>query len=165
LTRAEKKHNNKVAPIIGFKSLEKQDKSQIDAYFSMETKKKILLVEDDSDLRIFYAELLSEQYQVESAVDGEDGFAKVLAQKFDLILLDLIMPRLDGLGFLKRKKDTSAIAKVPVVIMTNIGQEDILKECFELGAKCYIMKVNTTPDKVLAIISQALGNKCTETVD
>jgi CheY-like chemotaxis protein len=126
----------------------------------METKKKILLVEDDSDLRIFYADLLSEEYQVESAVDGEDGFTKALSQQFDLILLDLIMPRLDGLGFLKRKKDTESIAKVPVVVMTNMGQEDILKKCFALGAKCYILKVNTTPDKVMAIVSEALENKC-----
>jgi two-component system, response regulator, stage 0 sporulation protein A len=131
----------------------------------MEAKKRILLVEDDSDLRLFYSDLLSEQYQVESAVDGEDGFAKAISQKFDLILLDLIMPRLDGLGFLQRKKDTKSIAKVPVVVMTNIGQEDILKQCFTLGAKCYMMKVNTTPDKVMAIVSEALKNKCGEAVD
>jgi CheY-like chemotaxis protein len=131
----------------------------------METKKRILLVEDDSDLRIFYADLLSELYQVESAADGEEGFTKALSQKFDLILLDLIMPRLDGLGFLKRKKLTKSIEKVPVVVMTNLGQEDVLKRCFSLGVKCCILKISTTPDKVLSIISEALKNKCGEAVD
>jgi CheY-like chemotaxis protein len=125
----------------------------------MDTKRKLLLVEDDSDLRSFYESFLSEQYLVESAGDGESGFAKALSEKFDLILLDLMMPKLDGVGFLERKVQTASIKDIPVVIMTNIGQDDVLKKCFELGVKYYILKVNTTPDKILEVLTKAMGDK------
>jgi two-component system, OmpR family, response regulator VanR len=123
----------------------------------MEAKKKILIVEDEENLRNFYAEFLSEEYLVDSAGDGEEGFTKALAGKFDLILLDLMMPKLDGLGFLQRKKETPALIDVPVVVMTNLGQDEILRKCFDLGIKYYILKSNTTPDKVLPVLAKALG--------
>jgi CheY-like chemotaxis protein len=123
----------------------------------METKKKILLVEDDINLKNFYAEFLSEQYLVESAGDGEEGFTKALSGQFDLILLDLMMPKLDGVGFLQRKKQTPTLLDIPVVVMTNLGQDEILKKCFDLGIKYYILKVNTTPDKVLGILKKVLS--------
>jgi CheY-like chemotaxis protein len=124
----------------------------------METKKKILLIEDDADMRNFYAEFLSEQYTVESACDGEEGFAKALSGQFDLILLDLMMPKLDGIGFLQRKKQTPKLLNVQVVVMTNLGQDEVLKKCFDLGVKYYILKANTTPDKVLPVLAKALDD-------
>jgi two-component system, OmpR family, response regulator VanR len=123
----------------------------------MDAKKKILIVEDDVNIRNFYAEFLSDQYLVESAGDGEEGFAKALSGKFDLILLDLMMPKLDGVGFLQRKKQTPELLSIPVVVMTNLGQDEILKKCFDLGVKYYVLKANTTPDKVLPVLSKALG--------
>lgn len=118
---------------------------------------KILIIEDDSDYRNIYKEILAEKYQVDEAVDGEEGWGKVVANDYNLILLDVMMPKLDGIGFLKRKKQTPAFLNIPVVIMTNLGQEEILKKCFELGAKYYILKANTTPDKILPVIGEALG--------
>jgi two-component system, OmpR family, response regulator VanR len=123
----------------------------------METKKKILIVEDDANIRNFYVEFLAEQYLVESAGDGEEGFTKALSGQFDLILLDLMMPKLDGLGFLQRKKQTPTLLNIPVVVMTNLGQDEILRKCFELGVKYYVLKANTTPDKVLPILAKALS--------
>jgi DNA-binding response OmpR family regulator len=124
----------------------------------METKRKLLLIEDDMDLRSIYAEFLSEQYSVKTAENGEDGLTKALAQKFDLILLDLMMPKLDGIGFLRKREKISALFNVPVIVMSNVGHEEILGKCLELGAKYYIIKSNTTPDNMLPIISKALDD-------
>lgn len=119
-------------------------------------KKKILLVEDDAQLRDFYQDFLSDQYVVEVARDGEEGWFKLVNGKFDLIVLDIMMPKLDGIGFLERKSKDNGFAKIPAVMLTNLGQDEVLKKCFELGAKYYILKAETTPDKILPVLEQAL---------
>src|SRR5258706_13891678 len=98
----------------------------------MEKKSIILLIEDDTDLRSTYQEFLSESYEVETAADGEEGFAMALSSSFNLILLDLMMPKLDGIGFLERKGQTSSLAKIPVIVMSNAGEDEIVKKCFDL---------------------------------
>jgi|WetSurMetagenome_2_1015567.scaffolds.fasta_scaffold04918_5 two-component system, response regulator, stage 0 sporulation protein A len=118
--------------------------------------KKILLIDDDPELRALYSEILSLDYSIDLACDGEEGFAKTISQKFDLILLDLMMPKLDGVGFLQRKNKTKDIVDIPVVVMSNLGQDGVLKKCFDLGVKYYVLKVNTNPDKILSVIEQAL---------
>jgi CheY-like chemotaxis protein len=122
----------------------------------MTEKKKILLVEDEPATRTFYAEFLSPHYDVETADDGEQGLVKLQASRFDLVLLDIMMPTLDGVGFLEQKKENLEVAQVPVVILTNLGSETTLKKCFDLGAKSFILKAVTTPNKILPVIEDAL---------
>lgn len=117
---------------------------------------KILIVEDDSDLRNIYRETLAEEYEVDVTRDGEEGWSKATVGNYDLILLDIMMPKLDGIGFLKKRKNDPKLQNVPVVMMTNLGQDEILKECFKLGVKYYIIKAETTPDQVLPIVVKAL---------
>jgi CheY-like chemotaxis protein len=118
--------------------------------------KKILIVDDDSELRTLYSEVLASDYSVDVACNGESGLAKAESEKYDLILLDLMMPKLDGLGFLQRKNTIDSIKDVPVVVMSNLGQDEILKKCFDLGVQYYVFKVNTNPDKILSVVTQAL---------
>jgi two-component system, chemotaxis family, sensor histidine kinase and response regulator WspE len=117
---------------------------------------KILIIEDDLNYRNIYKEILSEKYQVEEAVDGEDGWNKASANDYDLILLDIVMPKLDGLGFLKKRKNNPKLQKVPVIMMTNLGQDEVLKKCLELDVKYYIIKAAFTPDKVMLVIEKTL---------
>ena len=113
--------------------------------------KKILIVEDDQFLREFYQELLTtEGYSVDAAADGETGLKKIQDNAFDLILLDIMLPKKDGLHVLRDNK--AAPPKVqngPVVILTNLGQDTIINQAFDLGASGYMVKSALNPDQVL----------------
>jgi two-component system, OmpR family, response regulator ResD len=117
---------------------------------------KILIVEDDSNYRNIYKEALAREYQVDEAINGEEGWDKAIANDYDLILLDIVMPKLDGVAFLKKRKEDQRLQKVPVIMMTNLGQDEVLRKCFELGVEYYIIKAESTPDKVISVIEKAL---------
>lgn len=121
------------------------------------SRQRVLLIEDETEMRNFYADFLSEKYQVETAKDGEEGLAKLRLNKFDLVLLDVMMPRLDGVGFLEKKKKELEVSDVPVILLTNLGEEETLEKCFELGAKSMIMKSDVTPDQLLQVVEKALS--------
>jgi len=120
--------------------------------------KKILIVEDDQFLREFYQELLQEEgYTVEVAAEGETGLAKISQGGHDLILLDIMLPKKDGLEILRelRVKPPQGI-NGPIVVLTNLGQDAIIKQCFDLGANGYIIKSAMNPDQVLTEIKSYL---------
>src|SRR3989338_6221579 len=112
---------------------------------------KILIVEDDQFLRDLYNELLTEAgYTVAFAPDGEDGLDKAGVGGYDLVLLDIMLPKMDGLEVLRRLRDHKPkTPNGPVVLLTNLGQDAIIKEGFSLGATGYIIKSAMTPDQVL----------------
>ena len=87
--------------------------------------KTILIIEDDKFLREMIAKRLREEgYDVSMAVDGEEGIKKIQGEKPDLILLDLILPGIDGFEVLERMRKDSELAKIPVVILSNLGQKE-----------------------------------------
>ncbi len=122
------------------------------------SKKKILLVEDDQFLREFYQELLAgEGYLVDAAADGEVGLAKIQGNEYDLVLLDIMLPKIDGLQILRQLKIAPAKSShLEIVILTNLGQDSIIKECFKLGAAGFLIKSALNPDQVLAEIKSYL---------
>src|SRR3989344_6064982 len=109
--------------------------------------KKILAVEDDQFLREFYQELLqSEGYFVDVAPDGEIALQKIQNLDFDLILLDIMLPKKDGIQILKELKLTPPKSpNAPIVVLSNLGQDNTIKECFELGASGYMIKSSLNP--------------------
>lgn len=124
----------------------------------MDVKKKILIVEDDQFLREFYQDLLqSEGYSVDVAADGETGLNKALAGGWGLLLLDLMLPKRDGLQILKEiKVKLSPSTTGVIVILTNLGQDAIIKQCLDLGAAGYLVKSAMNPDQVLTEIHSYL---------
>ncbi|MBI4035975.1 response regulator transcription factor [Candidatus Daviesbacteria bacterium] len=120
--------------------------------------KKILIVEDDQFLREFYQELLqSENYQVQAAAEGEAGLAMLREGGFNLVLLDIMLPKKDGLQILRDLKIQPAKQQNgPIVVLTNLGQGAIIKECFNLGAEGYLIKSALNPDEVLTEIKSFL---------
>ena len=112
---------------------------------------KILLIEDDQFLRDMYNELLSDEgYAVTPCGDGEEGYTKASQGGYDLVLLDIMLPKMDGLQVLKTLRDNNLLAKNgPVVMLSNLGQDNIVKQGFELGAAGYLIKSALTPDQVL----------------
>lgn len=113
--------------------------------------KKILIVEDDQFLREFYQELLqAEGYIVDLAPDGEIASAKISQGGYDLVLLDIMLPKKDGLHVLRDNKAAPPkVSNGPVVILTNLGQDTIINQAFDLGASGYMVKSALNPDQVL----------------
>jgi DNA-binding response OmpR family regulator len=122
------------------------------------SKIKILIVEDDQFLREFYQELLhAEGYQVDVAPDGEIASQKVHQGGYDLVLLDIMLPKKDGLQILRDEKITPSVNKNRMIVMlTNLGQDAIIKEAFQLGATGYMIKSALNPDQVLNEINNYL---------
>lgn len=116
--------------------------------------KKVLVVEDDTYLRDFYAELLTgEGFIVVTAQDGVEGLKTAIAQKPDIVLLDLMMPIMDGKTMLHRMRAIPKFEKTPVIILTNAGDADNIRQTkFFDNANDFLIKSNVTPDEILARI-------------
>lgn len=121
--------------------------------------KRILIVEDDQFLREFYQELLQgEGYLVDVVGEGEMALKKIQEEEFDLILLDIMLPKKDGVSILRDlKTHPPKSPQASIVVLTNLGQDTIIKECFELGAAGYIIKSAMNPDQVLTEIKSYLN--------
>jgi len=119
---------------------------------------KILIVEDDKFLRELIAKkLIKEGYEVEEAIDGEDGVRKAKEIMPDLILLDLILPGIDGFEVLKRIKESQKTALIPVVILSNLGQKDEIEKGLNLGAVDFLIKAHFTPEEIVEKIKLVLA--------
>ena len=122
--------------------------------------KKILIIEDDKFLRELIArKLTNEDYEVSEAVDGEEGLKKIKDEKPDLILLDLILPGIDGFEVLAKMKEDQSLSQIPVVILSNLGQRDEVEKGLNLGAVDFLIKAHFTPGEVIERIKYILKIK------
>lgn len=123
------------------------------------TNKRILIIEDDQFLREFYQELLqAEGYLVDVAADGEVALGKIQNSEYDLILLDIMLPKKDGIEILNDLKVQSPKSpNAKIVVLTNLGQDTVVKRCFDLGAQGYLIKSALNPDQVLSEIKSYLN--------
>lgn len=102
---------------------------------------KILLAEDDVFFQKFYTQKLREQsFEVDTASDGEETILKLTQNKYDLILLDIIMPKKTGFDVLTFLKETPAINSAPIIVFSTLGQEQDMQKAISLGAQDYINK-------------------------
>ncbi len=115
------------------------------------TKKiKILLVEDEESLAQMYStKFTSEGYEVDIANDGYTGLQLAQKNKPDLILLDIILPQMDGFMVLKELKQSAKTKKIPVIMLTNLGQNEDIKRGKDLGADDYLVKASLTPSELV----------------
>ncbi len=113
-------------------------------------KKRILIVEDDQMLSTMYKTKLQSEgvYEVLSADNGADGLEIAKEEKPDLIMLDVIMPQLDGFAVLEELKDDPKTKKIPVVLLTNLGTDEDRAKGEKLGAADYLVKASLTPEQV-----------------
>ena len=119
--------------------------------------KSILLVDDDLTLREMYAERLkAEGFVVEMAQDGEEALAKVKDLNPCVILLDIMMPKINGLDVLKKLKEDDATKPIPVLVLTALIQDKDRMESVTRGADGYIVKSETMPGEVIQKIKDVL---------
>jgi len=118
-----------------------------------ENKKRILLVEDDRFLSDMYSTKLAESgFEVELAVDGEEGLAKIKEKKPDLVLLDIVLPKKDGFEIMQEVRKDESLKNVLIIALTNLGQKEEVEKGMKLGANDYIIKAHFTPTEVDAKI-------------
>lgn len=122
-------------------------------------RKLLLFIEDDVILLRMYKTLLQNNgYEVHTAMDGEDGLKKALTDHPDLILLDIRMPKMDGMTMLKQLRQDEWGKNAKVIILTNLDATDtILKEVIENHPTYYLIKANTKSDDVLEKIKEVAG--------
>lgn len=112
--------------------------------------KTILVVEDDKFLReLIVQKLNKEDFEVLEAVDGEEGIKKIIEEKPDLILLDLILPGIDGFEVLTKMKENPTVAQIPVIILSNLGQKDDIEKGLKMGAVDYLIKAHFVPAEII----------------
>ncbi|MEI7718884.1 MAG: response regulator [archaeon] len=115
--------------------------------------KKILIIEDDKPLaRALELKLLHEGFSVKSLSNGEDVFSTLEAEKFSLIICDLVMPKVDGFHVLQIIKERKI--NIPVIILTNLSQAEDEKHIRDLGAKEFFIKSNTPLSKIVTYIKE-----------
>jgi len=121
---------------------------------------KVALVEDDPFLReICSKKLAKEGYTVYEAIDGQQALDTIKKVKPDIVLLDIILPAIDGFQILHelRQNPDKAIASVPIIMLSNLGQDDDIKKAMEMGANDYLVKAHFTTEEIAEKIKKTLG--------
>ncbi len=117
--------------------------------------KHILVVDDDEYIRELYEEVLKDAgYIVDSAVDGQEGYDKIIKTNYDLVMLDIMMPKMDGVELMKKLAAEKVHPRV--VLLTNLAHDPVMKEGKSLGALAYLIKADMTPDQLLEQIKKLI---------
>jgi CheY-like chemotaxis protein len=118
---------------------------------------KILIIEDDKFLRELIAKKLGgEGYEVLGADDGQEGVQAAHKEKPDLILLDIILPVVDGFEALRQLKEQEATKDIPVIMLSNLGQKEDISKAMQLGAADYMIKAHFTPTEIMQKIEKII---------
>lgn len=117
----------------------------------------ILIVEDDSFLSDMYLVKFNQQgFNTEVAINGEEGLKKAKELKPDVILLDVVLPKMDGFEVLKTIKNDPSLQKTIVILLTNLGQQGDMEKGLSMGADEYIIKAHYTPSAVVTKVKEVL---------
>ncbi len=120
--------------------------------------KKILIIEDEAImLNLLRRKLIGEGYDVEVAKDGEEGLAKMKETKPDLVLLDIIMPKMGGMEVMEWMRGDSELRKIPVIVISNSGQPVEIDKAKKLGAKDWLIKTEFDPQEVSEKVVKQIG--------
>jgi DNA-binding response OmpR family regulator len=124
------------------------------------TPRRVLLADDDRYLRrAAEARLRQQGFTVLTAADGEEALQMALAELPDIILLDLIMPKVQGFEVLRALKQAESTAAIPVIILSNLGQESDRAQCLEGGAAAYFVKANLSLQELVRTVQVTLDQE------
>src|SRR3989344_2243501 len=120
----------------------------------------VLIVEDD----VFLAEIYQKKFEMEGfkvsmANNGEKGLVDIKKKKPDIVLLDILLPKLDGFAVLEAAKADSATKNIPIILLTNLGQKDDVQRGLEEGAVDYLIKTHFKPSEVVDKVRKVLQKK------
>ena len=127
------------------------------------TSKTVLIVEDDRFLRdLIQQKLTKEGFKTIAAVDGEEGLKSATEQKPHLILLDLILPGIDGFEVLRKIKGDASTSGIPIIVLSNLGQKEDMDRALKAGAEDFMVKAHFTPTEIIAKVRGVLKEKYTQ---
>ncbi len=120
--------------------------------------KKIVFIEDEPALqKSLTVALKSLGFEVLSAFDGESGFDLISKEEPDIVLLDLILPKMNGFEVLENMKKNEALSKIPVIILTNLEDTEDVQKVIGLGATNYLIKANYNVEDIASKVKETLG--------
>lgn len=124
---------------------------------------KVLLVEDDSFIsKMYVTKFTLQKFNVLAAADGEEGLQMAIAEIPDIILLDIMLPKMDGWQVLEHLKVNQSTKNIPVLLLTNLGAQEDIERGLQLGATDYMIKAHFIPSEVIekinTLVAQANGN-------
>ena len=123
-------------------------------------KQKVLLIEDDEMLLDMYnLKFLESGFDILKASNGLDGYEAAVKNRPDIILLDIILPQMDGFAVMEKLKQNKDTEKIPVFFLTNLKQEEDVERGKKLGAVGYLVKATLTPTQILEKVKQFLKTK------
>jgi len=149
----------KVRKVLGEEEPAKKTSSEVikKSVGSKNNSHKVLIVEDDQFLRdLLKRKLDTEGFVVETAIEGESALTKAKEWKPELILLDIILPGIDGFSILEKLKKDADMASIPVILLTNLGQRDDVDKGLKLGAVGYLVKAHFTPGDIVEKVKSIL---------
>lgn len=118
--------------------------------------RSILLIEDDKFLAdIYRTELQNNNFLVEVAVDGREGLKMIKDKNFDLIILDILLPYVDGWEILRKIKDDKL--KTRVIVLSNLGEQEDIEKSSKLNVDKYLIKTQYTPGEVINEVKKSMG--------
>lgn len=121
------------------------------------SKKKVLIIEDDDHIsKVYEIKLKNDMVEIILARDGEEGLERIISQKPDLVLLDLMIPKRDGFSVLEEVKKNSVTRNIPVLVLSNLGQKSDMDKAMALGAEDYLVKVSFSIQEVVDKIKKYL---------
>lgn len=125
---------------------------------SQSTKTRILLIEDDPFLIKMYKDKFAmEGFEVLIAEDGETGLKMATNETVNLIILDLLIPKLSGIELLKKLRETERGKTLPVVVLTNLTEKEQQQEAMKLGVRDFLIKADLTPGELVLKLNKVLG--------
>jgi len=126
----------------------------------MADKKKVLIIEDEKFLlEMYQMRLISADYEVLTAQDGKTGLHLAVEEKPDLIVLDIVMPEISGFEVLRMLKKDPDTKDIPVLVFSNLGQQEEIEKGLKLGADDYIVKTEVTPTQLIEKIDKMFGKQ------
>lgn len=121
--------------------------------------KKVLIIEDDQIIANIYRNKFAvEGYQAEAVTDGESGLKTMRTFQPDVMLLDLILPQMSGVDFIKHVRSEAGFARVPIIVFSNTYLTNLIQEAWKAGANKCLSKTNCTPKDVLEVVRQTIGD-------
>ncbi len=121
---------------------------------------KIILIEDEDSIRDLYKRQLNlSGLQTDAFANGKEGLEALQKNKYDVLLLDIMLPDINGLEILKQVKQNPVTKPITVVLLTNLGQDVVIKEGFSLGAEGYLVKAAYTPDQITQEVKNIITKK------
>jgi DNA-binding response OmpR family regulator len=125
-----------------------------------QTKKtSLLIVEDERYLRELYVDIFKQDgFEVDSAEDGNEAYSKMSHHEYDLILLDIILPGMDGMQVLDKLVKEKKVKLNNVVLLTNLSQDLVIAKALDYGVRGYLIKSDYTPEELLKETKSFLNN-------